>query len=68
MIQVLKELDKPKMTYILSLPLEEVGIVGASVAAFDIMPDMAVAIDVTAGPDLPNPLREWASNLEEVQR
>ncbi len=32
---------------------EEVGIVGASVAGYDIMPDMAIAIDVTGNSDTP---------------
>ena len=64
MIQVLKELDKPKDdVYFVFAVQEEVGIVGASVAAFDIMPDMAVAIDVTAGPDTPKSFKRMGFKL-----
>ncbi|WP_367355565.1 M42 family metallopeptidase [Mesotoga sp.] len=64
MIQVLKELEKPEDdVYFVFAVQEEVGIVGASVAAFDIMPDMAVAIDVTAGPDTPKSFKRMGFNL-----
>ena len=54
LVQVAKELDKPEDdVYFVFSTQEEVGLVGASVAAFDIMPDLAVAVDVTAGPDTP---------------
>jgi len=54
LVQVAKELKKPKDdVYFVFSTQEEVGLVGASVAAFDIMPDLAVAVDVTAGPDTP---------------
>jgi endoglucanase len=53
-IQVLKELKESKNTvYGVFSVQEEVGIVGASVAGYDIMPDMAIAIDVTAYSDTP---------------
>ncbi len=64
MIQVLKELEQPEDdVYFVFAVQEEVGIVGASVAAFDIMPDMAVAIDVTAGPDTPKSFKRMGFNL-----
>lgn len=64
MIQVLKELEQPEDdVYFVFAVQEEVGIVGACVAAFDIMPDMAVAIDVTAGPDTPKSFKRMGFNL-----
>ncbi|KUK80385.1 MAG: Peptidase family protein [Mesotoga prima] len=66
MIQVLKELKDPKDdVYFVFAVQEEVGLVGASVAAFDIMPDMAVAVDVTAGPDTPKSLKRMGFKLGE---
>jgi endoglucanase len=53
-VQILKELDTCENTvYGVFSVQEEVGIVGASVAGYDIMPDMAIAIDVTAYSDTP---------------
>ncbi|MDD3681165.1 MULTISPECIES: M42 family metallopeptidase [unclassified Mesotoga] len=64
MIQVVKELEQPEDdVYFVFAVQEEVGIVGASVAAFDIMPDMAVAIDVTAGPDTPKSFKRMGFKL-----
>jgi len=64
MIQVLRELEQPEDdVYFVFAVQEEVGIVGASVAAFDIMPDMAVAIDVTAGPDTPKSFKRMGFKL-----
>ncbi len=57
-IQVLKETnDCPNTIYGVFSVQEEVGIVGASVAGYDIMPDMAIAIDVTAHSDTPKGLK-----------
>jgi len=53
-VQLFKELGKvPNDVYGVFSVQEEVGIVGASVAGYDIMPDMAIAIDVTANSDTP---------------
>ncbi|MGC9383177.1 MAG: M42 family metallopeptidase [Kosmotogaceae bacterium] len=54
MIQAIKEIERPKDDIYFAFTVqEEVGIVGASVAGFDIKPDMAIALDVTEGPDTP---------------
>lgn len=64
LIQVIKELEAPKDdVYFVFAVQEEVGLVGASVAAFDIMPDMAVAVDVTAGPDTPKSFKRMGFKL-----
>ncbi|MFW6263593.1 MAG: M42 family metallopeptidase, partial [Thermotogota bacterium] len=53
-VQVFKELENcSNDVYGVFSVQEEVGIVGASVAGYDIMPDMAIAIDVTGNSDTP---------------
>jgi endoglucanase len=42
---------------------EEVGLVGASVVAFDIQPDVAIAVDVTAHSDTPKGLKRISLEL-----
>ena len=64
MVQIAKELDKPRDDiYLVFSVQEEVGLVGASVAGFDIKPDMAIAIDVTAGPDTPKSFKRMGFKL-----
>ena len=64
LVQTIKELKEPADdVYFVFAVQEEVGIVGASVAAFDIMPDMAVAVDVTAGPDTPKSFKRMGFKL-----
>ncbi len=54
MIQLVKELEKPvDDLYLVFSVQEEVGLVGASVASYDINPDMAIALDISGGPDTP---------------
>ncbi|MDK2951899.1 MAG: hypothetical protein PWQ77_1564 [Kosmotogales bacterium] len=54
MIQLLKEIEKPvDDLYLVFSVQEEVGLVGASVASHDINPDMAIALDISGGPDTP---------------
>ncbi len=63
-IQVFKEIRQPENDlYGVFSVQEEVGLVGASVAAFDIKPDMAVAIDVTAYSDTPKTFKRMDINL-----
>ncbi|MDN5360133.1 MAG: hypothetical protein PWQ84_1196 [Thermotogaceae bacterium] len=63
-VQVLKELEGcPNDVYGVFSVQEEVGIVGASVAGYDIMPDMAIAIDVTANSDTPKGFKRMDLNL-----
>lgn len=53
-VQVFKETDQPLHDlYGVFAVQEEVGIVGAHVAAFDIKPDIAIALDVTGYSDTP---------------
>jgi endoglucanase len=64
LVQTIKELKEPADdVYFVFAVQEEVGIVGASVAAFDIMPDMAIAVDVTAGPDTPKSFKRMGFKL-----
>lgn len=64
LVQTIKELETPKDdVYFVFAVQEEVGLVGASVAAFDIMPDMAIAVDVTAGPDTPKSFKRMGFKL-----
>ncbi|HOO76194.1 MAG TPA: M20/M25/M40 family metallo-hydrolase, partial [Tepiditoga sp.] len=54
MIQAAKEIKDPENTMIFAFTVqEEVGLVGASVAAYDYDVDYAFAIDVTAAADTP---------------
>jgi len=64
LVQVAKELKEPKddIYFVFSVQ-EEVGLVGASVAAYDIKPDMAIALDVTAGPDTPKAFKRMGFKL-----
>lgn len=64
LVQIARELETPKDdVYFVFSVQEEVGLVGASVAGFDIKPDMAIAIDVTAGPDTPKSLKRMGFKL-----
>lgn len=64
LIQVAKELKNPKDDIYLAFTVqEEVGLVGASVAGFDIMPDMAIAVDITGGPDTPKSYKRMGFEL-----
>jgi endoglucanase len=64
MIQAIKEMKEPKNTCIFAFTVqEEVGIVGAAVAAYDYDVDMAIAIDVTASADMPKSLKRMNMKL-----
>ncbi|AKI96506.1 M42 family metallopeptidase [Kosmotoga pacifica] len=64
LVQVAKELKDPKDdVYFVFSVQEEVGLVGASVAAFDIKPDMAIAVDITGGPDTPKAFKRMGFKL-----
>ncbi len=64
LIQALKELQTCKYdTYFVFTTQEEVGIRGAKTAAFAIMPDIGIAVDVTATGDTINPSRSMAVKL-----
>jgi len=57
-IEVLKKVKNPKITLFASFSVqEEVGLVGASVVAYDVMPDEAIAVDVTDSADTPKAIK-----------
>ena len=63
-VQIFKELENcPNDVYGVFSVQEEVGIVGASVAGYDIMPDMAIAIDVTGNSDTPKGFKRMDLNI-----
>ena len=64
LVEVLREIDDPKNdVYCVFAVQEEVGIVGARVAGFDIEPDVAVAVDVTGVGDTPKALKRISMRL-----
>ncbi len=57
-IEVLKRVKSPNVTIFASFSVqEEVGLVGASVVAYDVMPDEAIAVDVTDSADTPKAIK-----------
>ncbi len=57
-IEVLKRVKNSDITLFASFSVqEEVGLVGASVVAYDIMPDEAIAVDVTDSADTPKAIK-----------
>ena len=52
-LKLLKNLDHEISIYAVATVQEEVGLKGATVAAFSINPDVAIALDVTAANDVP---------------
>ena len=57
-IEVLKKVKNADITLFASFSVqEEVGLVGASVVAYDIMPDEAIAVDVTDSADTPKAIK-----------
>ncbi len=61
LVEVLKNLKDPKHTLIGSFSVqEEIGLVGASVAAYDFSPLLCVAVDVTDSADYPKGLKRHA--------
>lgn len=63
-IEVLKRIKNPKNTiYAVFAVQEEVGIVGASVAGYNINPDVAIAIDVTVAGDTPKAQKRVSMEL-----
>lgn len=64
MVQLLKELEQPlNDLYFVFAVQEELGLVGARVAAYDIEPDVAIAIDVTAHGDTPKAIKRIPMKL-----
>ncbi|MBO8160967.1 MAG: M42 family metallopeptidase [Thermosipho sp. (in: Bacteria)] len=63
-IELFKRLSNPKNTiYGVFAVQEEIGIVGARVAGFDIEPDVAIAIDVTGAGDTPKANKRTSMEL-----
>ncbi len=63
-IQTLKELDSsPNDVYAVFAIQEEVGLIGATVSAFGIEPDMGIAVDVTGWGDTPKGMKRLAITL-----
>jgi len=57
-IEVLERVKSPNVTIFASFSVqEEVGLVGASVVAYDVMPDEAIAVDVTDSADTPKAIK-----------
>jgi len=57
-VEVLKRVKNSDITLFASFSVqEEVGLVGASVVAYDIMPDEAIAVDVTDSADTPKAIK-----------
>ncbi|HEW92109.1 MAG TPA: M42 family peptidase [Thermotogaceae bacterium] len=64
MIQLLKEMKEPlNSIYCVFAVQEELGLVGATVAGYDIEPDVAIAIDVTAHGDTPKAMKRIPMKL-----
>ncbi|MDI3472176.1 MAG: hypothetical protein PWQ48_457 [Thermotogaceae bacterium] len=64
MVQLLKELEEPlNDVYCVFAVQEEIGLVGATVAGYDIEPDVVIAIDVTAHGDTPKALKRIPMKL-----
>ncbi|MCD6238712.1 MAG: M42 family peptidase [Thermotoga sp.] len=63
-IQTLKELDmSPNDIYAVFAIQEEVGLIGATVSAYGIEPDMGIALDVTGWGDTPGGMKRVAMTL-----
>ncbi|SHF08396.1 endoglucanase [Marinitoga hydrogenitolerans DSM 16785] len=66
MIEALKKMKKPKNNIIFAFTVqEEVGLIGASVAAYNYDIDMAIALDVTAAADTPKAFKRMSMKLNE---
>ncbi|MGB4437544.1 MAG: M42 family peptidase, partial [Acetomicrobium sp.] len=64
LVEVFKNLKDPRHTVIGSFSVqEEIGLVGASVAAYDFSPLLCVAVDVTDSADYPKGLKRHAMAL-----
>ncbi len=64
LVEVFKNLKDPRHTVIGSFSIqEEIGLVGASVAAYDFSPLLCVAVDVTDSADYPKGLKRHAMAL-----
>jgi len=64
MVQLLKELKQPlNDLYCVFAVQEELGLVGATVAGYDIEPDVAIAIDVTGHGDTPKAIKRISMKL-----
>jgi len=65
LVQLMRELVDPRYTvYCVFSMQEETGLVGASVAAYDLQPDVAIAVDVTATVDTPKANKRMAMKLD----
>lgn len=65
-IEVLKRLNSPNNTVYCSFSTqEEIGLMGARVAGYDIMPEACIAIDVTASSDTPKAFKRHAMVLKK---
>ena len=65
LVQLMRELADPRHTvYCVFSIQEETGLVGASVAGYDLHPDVVVAVDVTASVDTPKANKRMAMKLD----
>ncbi|HOJ87932.1 MAG TPA: M42 family metallopeptidase [Pseudothermotoga sp.] len=63
-VEILRRVKKPRNTIIGSFTVqEEVGLIGASVAAYSLVPDVCVAVDVTDSSDYPKSFKRHSMAL-----
>ncbi|MGB9820240.1 MAG: M42 family metallopeptidase [Pseudothermotoga sp.] len=63
-VEILRRVKKPHNTIIGSFTVqEEVGLIGASVAAYSLVPDVCVAVDVTDSSDYPKSFKRHSMAL-----